>query len=117
MILPFLDHAGRHHAKRIAGWLVQPGWRSKPHFILAHWPHLDPIQRRWGLVHRHLPDKASHASFKQFSEILRFLREKASRDRPVRRGRFPVDLRIISPRDFWVPARGGYRLCAPVYHR
>jgi len=59
MIMPFPDYARRHHAKRIAGWLAQPGWRIKPRLILACWQQSDPIERLWGLMHREIPDKAS----------------------------------------------------------
>jgi len=78
MIMPFPDYARRHHAKRIAGWLAQPGWRIKPHLILACWPQSDPIERLWGLMHREIPDKAFHTTFEQLgATIVRFLCEKA----------------------------------------
>jgi len=88
MIMPFADYARRHHAKRIAGWLAQPGWRIKPHLILACWPQSDPIERLWGLMHREIPDKAFHTTVEQLgATIVRFLCEKAPRDRRIRRER------------------------------
>ena len=75
--MPFPDYARRHHAKRIAGWLAQPGWRIKPHLILACWPQSDPIERLWGLMHREIPDKAFHSTFEQLgATIVRFLCER-----------------------------------------
>jgi len=41
-------------------------------------PHLDPIERLWRLMHRHVTHNATHATFKQLSEaVLTFLREEA----------------------------------------
>jgi DDE superfamily endonuclease len=35
-------------------WLAQPGRRVTLHFIPAYCPHLNPIERLWGLMHKHL---------------------------------------------------------------
>ena len=50
----FLDNARYHHAKLVQEWLGRPGCRIKLHFIPAYCPHLDPIERLWGLIHRHV---------------------------------------------------------------
>jgi len=50
----FLDNARYHHAKLVQAWLARPGCRIKLHFIPAYCPHLDPIERLWGLMPQHL---------------------------------------------------------------
>jgi transposase len=45
----FLDNARYHHAKLVQAWLAQPGRRIKLHFIPAYCPHLNPIERLWGV--------------------------------------------------------------------
>ena len=48
----FLDNARYHHAKLVQQWLARLGWRIKLHFIPSYCPHLNPIERLWGLMHR-----------------------------------------------------------------
>ena len=49
LIHVFLDNARYHHAKLVQEWLALPGRRIKLHFIPAYCPHLNPIERLWGL--------------------------------------------------------------------
>jgi transposase len=49
----FVDNARYHHAKLVQAWLARPECRIKLHFIPAYCPHLDPIERLWGLMHKH----------------------------------------------------------------
>ena len=50
LIHVFLDNARYHHAKLVQEWLARPGCRIKLHFILSYCPHLNPIERLWGLM-------------------------------------------------------------------
>ena len=101
----FLDNARYHHAKLVQEWLAQPGCRIKLHFIPAYCPHLDPIERLWGLMHRHITHNTCHATFKQFSEaVLTFLREEVPRKWQTYCDQVTDNFRIISPRDFRVIA-------------
>ena len=76
----FLDNARYHHAKQVQEWLNKSGCRTKLHFIPTYCPHLDPIERLWGLMHKHITHNRCHATFKQFSEaVLTFLREEVPR--------------------------------------
>src|SRR5665213_1110950 len=71
----FLDNARYHHAKLVQAWLAQPGRRIKLHFVPAYCPHLNPIERLWGLMHRHTTHNKCYNSFKDFSiALLNFLR-------------------------------------------
>ena len=73
LIHVFLDNARYHHAKIVQEWLAQPGRRIKLHFIPAYCPHLNPIERLWGVMHR-----ACHAQ-----QMLRDLRPIRRRDARV----------------------------------
>ena len=53
LIHVFLDNARYHHAKLVQQWLARPECRIRLHFIPSYCPHLDPIERLWGLMHRH----------------------------------------------------------------
>jgi hypothetical protein len=50
---PTLDNARYHHAQLVQQWLAQRGRRIRLRFIPVYCPHLDPIERLWGLMHRH----------------------------------------------------------------
>ena len=54
LIHVFLDNARYHHAKLVQEWLALPGRRIKLHFIPTYCPHLNPIERLWGLMHRNV---------------------------------------------------------------
>jgi hypothetical protein len=41
-------------AEMVQKWLMRPGCWIKLHFIPAYCPHLDPIERLWGLMHKHV---------------------------------------------------------------
>jgi transposase len=101
----FLDNARYHHAKLVREWLGRPGCRIKLHFIPAYCPHLDPIERLWGLMHRHVTHNTCHATFKQFSEaVLTFLRREVPTNWRRYCDEVTDNFRIISPNDFRVLA-------------
>ena len=75
LIHVFLDNARYHHAKLVKAWLARLDCRVKLHFIPAYCPHLNPIERLWGLMHRHITHNKCYASFTDFSiAMLKFLR-------------------------------------------
>jgi hypothetical protein len=76
-----LDNARYHHTKPVQAWLAQPGRRIKLHFIPAYCPHVNPIERLWGLMHRHTTHNKCYSSFKDFSiSMLTFLRDDVPRN-------------------------------------
>ena len=76
----FVDNARYHHAKLVQAWLARPGCRVKLHFIPTYCPHLDPAERLWGLMHKHVTHNRCHATFADFkAAILTFLREEVPR--------------------------------------
>ena len=101
----FLDNARYHHAKLVKSWLARPGCRIKLHFIPTYGPHLDPIERLWGLMHKHITHNKCHETFRHFSNaILTFLREEVPRNWRIYCDEVTDNFRIISPKDFRVLA-------------
>jgi len=96
-----LDNARYHHAKLVQAWLARPGCRIKLHFIPAYCPHLDLIERLWGLMHKHVTHNRCHQTFADFSgTILTFLREEVPRKWHLYCDSVLGNLRVISPKDF-----------------
>ncbi len=99
------NNARYHHAKRVQAWLARPGCRIKLHFIPAYCPHLDPIERLWGLMHKHTTHNRCHATFAEFrSAILTFLREEVPRKWHLYCDAVSDNFRVISPKDFRILA-------------
>ena len=99
----FLDNARYHHARAVQDWLALPGRRIRLHFVPAYCPHLNPIERLWGLMHKNVTHNRCYATYNGFCEaVLSFLR----RGVPNRWNTFcdsvTDNFRIISPEDFRV---------------
>ena len=101
----FVDNARYHHAKLVQAWLARPGCRIRLHFIPVYCPHLDPIERLWGLMHRHVTHNECYETFAEFSDaMLRFLREEVPRKGHIYCDEVTDNFRIISPKDFRILA-------------
>ncbi len=101
----FLDNARYHHAKLVQAWLARPGCRIKLHFVPTYCPHLDPIERLWRLMHKHVTHNKCHETFRDFRQaILIFLREEVPRNWRIYCDDITDNFRIISPKDFRVLA-------------
>jgi len=99
----FLDNARYHHAKLVQEWLAQPGRRVTLHFIPAYCPHLNPIERLWGVMHKRLTHNKSYATYREFAEtMLHFLREKVPKNWPQLCDSVSDNFRVINPEDFRV---------------
>src|ERR1700740_1650435 len=103
LIHVFLDNARYHHAKLVQEWLARPGCRIKLHFIPSYCPHLNPIERLWGVMHRNVTHNRTYANCAQFAEAtLGFLRVKVHRNWSTYRDSVTDNFRVINPRDFRV---------------
>ena len=51
-------------------WLERPGCRIKQIFLPAYAPHLNAIERLWGVMHREVTHNCFYASFAQFTEAI-----------------------------------------------
>ena len=97
----FLDNARYHHAKLVRQWLDQPGRRIKLHFIPPYCPHLNPIERLCGVMHRNVTHNKCYATCAQFTDAtLAFLREKVPRNWPDLCDSVTDNFRVINPKDF-----------------
>ena len=103
LIHVFLDNARYHHAKLVRAWLMRPGCRIRLHFVPPYCPHLNPIERLWGVMHKHVTHNKCYATCAQFADAtLGFLREKVPRNWAEFRDSVTDNFRIIKPGDFRV---------------
>ena len=103
LIHVFLDNARYHHAKLVQEWLARPGCRIKLHFIPSYCPHLNPIERMWGLMHRNVTHNKCYATCAQFADAtLGFLRETVPRNWADLCDSVTDNFRVINPKDFRV---------------
>lgn len=101
----FLDNARYHHAKLVQDWLAQPGRRIRLHFIPAYCPHLNPIERLWGVMHKHVTHNKCYATAREFAgEVLTFLREKVPENWTELCDSVTDNFRVIDPKNFRVVA-------------
>ena len=98
-----LDNARYHHAKLVQEWLARPGCRIKLHFIPTYCPHLNPIERLWGVMHRNITHNKCYGTCAQFADAtLGFLREEVPRNWAVLCDQVTDNFRVIKPKDFRV---------------
>ena len=103
LIHVFLDNAKYHHAQIVQEWLARPGCRIKVHYIPSYCPHLDPIERLWGLMHRNVTHNRCYATYNDFcNSVLRFLREEVPKNWAVFCDSVTDNFRVINPADFRV---------------
>jgi len=103
LIHVFLDNARYHHANLVRAWLAQPGRRIKLHFVPAYCPHLNPIERLWGLMHKNVTHNRCYATFNEFcTAMLGFLKEDVPRNWRDLCDNVSDNFRIISPKNFRV---------------
>jgi transposase len=101
----FLDNARYHHAIVVQQWLAQPNRKIRLHFVPTYCPHLNPIERLWGVMHKNLTHNRSWRDFTAFAEaVLWFLREKVPRCWQLYRDSVTDNFRVINPKDFRVVA-------------
>jgi transposase len=101
LIHVFLDNARYHHAKLVQAWLAMPDRRIRLHFVPTYCPHLNPIERLWGLMHRHTTHNKCYATFKEFSRaMLTFLREDVPTNWREWCDQVTDNFRIINPTEF-----------------
>jgi transposase len=100
-----LDNARYHHAKLVSEWLEQPGRKIVLHFIPAYCPHLNPIERLWLVMHKHVTHNKTYAKFRDFADaVLGFLRETVPRRFDEFSSTITDNFRVIDPKDFRILA-------------
>src|SRR4029077_20768261 len=72
-------------------------------------PHLNPIERLWGLMHRHTTHNKCYSSFRDFSiAMLRFLRDDVPRNWRTYCDEVTDNFRVIDPKKFRIIVWAGY---------
>src|ERR1700687_5608675 len=103
LIHVFLDNARYHHVRLVQEWLSPAGWRIKLHCIPSYCPHLNPIERLWGLMHRNVTHNKCYATCAEFADAtLSFLREKVPRNWAGLCDSVTDNFRVINPKEFRV---------------
>jgi transposase len=103
LIHVFLDNASYHHAKIVREWLARPGRRIQLHFIPSYCPHLNPIERLWAVMHKHVTHNRCYSTYRQFCQVtLNFVRDVVPQDWRTLCDSVTDNFRVISPADFRV---------------
>src|SRR4249920_971136 len=89
------------------GWLGRDAGSSciscRP--TARHCPHLNSIERLWGLMHRHITHNKCYATFREFSTaMLTFLREEVPKNWHHYCDAVTDNFRVINPTEFRIIA-------------
>ena len=97
------DNAPYHRCKQVRKWLSRPNCRINLIRFPAYCPHLNPIERLWAVMHKHVTHNQFHPSQKQFADaILAFFRQTIPKHWRDFRDQVTDNFRIISHQDFRV---------------
>ena len=102
-IVVFADHASYHVSNAVKDWLRQAGRRVELRFIPVYCPHLNPIERLWGVMHKHVTHNKCYASQREFAQaVLTFLRETVPREFRRFRDRITDNFKVVDASEFRV---------------
>ncbi len=92
-----LDNAKYHHAAKVREWLEKPECRIRIIWLPSYAPHLNSIERLWGVMHKYVTHNKFYKTYNEFAEaILKFLRETIPREWKSFRDTVTDNFRIIS---------------------
>lgn len=101
----FLDNARYHHARAVQDWMKQPGRRIILHFIPPYCPHLNPIERLWGAMHKNVTHNRHYSTFRDFADaVLTFLTQTVPKHFDRFSSQITDNFRVVDPKDFRVLA-------------
>jgi transposase len=99
----FLDNARYHHAKMLQPWLERPDCRIRLHFLPPYAPHLNPIERLWGIMHEHITHNRHYPTFGEFVDaVIGFLRNTVPKNACQWCDTITDNFRIISQKKYRV---------------
>ena len=102
-IVVFADHASYHVSNAVKEWLRQAGRRVELRFIPVYCPHLNPIERLWGVMHKHVTHNRCYASQREFAQaVLTFLRDTVPREFRRFRDRITDNFKVVDASEFRV---------------
>jgi len=98
-----LDNAPYHRAIKVKQWLEHKDCRISPIWLPTYCPHLNAIERLWGVMHRYVTHNKFYPTFTKFGHaILKFLRETIPKQWKNFRDTVTDNFRIISDAKFRV---------------
>ncbi len=97
------DNAPYHKCEKLRQWLSQPDCRIHLIQLPTYCPHLNPIERLWGVMHEHVTHNKFHETQTKFANaILAFLRQTIPKEWKEFRDKVTDNFRIISHQNFRV---------------
>jgi transposase len=105
VIHAFVDRASYHRADIVKEWLAKAGRKIVLHLLPPYCPHLNPIERLWGLMHKNVTHNRDYKTFREFRrEVLKFLRQTVPKNWKWHCDRITDNFRVIHRADFRVLA-------------
>jgi transposase len=102
-IFVFVDQAAYHKSKVVRDWLDNPERRVKLRLVPTYCPHLNPIERLWGEMHRWVTHNTCYATKNAFRDaILKFLTETIPTEFHKFRSRITDNFLVKNASDFRV---------------
>jgi transposase len=99
----FVDRASYHRADIVKEWLAKPGRKIRLHLLPPYCPHLNPIERLWGLMHKNVTHNRDYKTFAEFRrEVLKFLRQTVPKNWKRYCDRITDNFRVLHRADFRV---------------
>lgn len=99
------DNAAYHKGPDVRAFLARPGCRIHLILLPPYCPHLNPIERLWAIMHRHVTHNRHYPNQKQFADaILAFFRETIPREWKSFRDQVSDNFRVIAQQNFRVLA-------------
>ena len=97
------DNAAYHKCEQVRAWLSRPNCRINLIRLPAYCPHLNPIERLWGVMHEYVTHNRFYETQPQFATaILAFFRKTIPKEWRNFRDKVTDNFRIISHQDFRV---------------
>ena len=97
------DNARYRDARLVRQWLERPGCRIELIFLPACAPHLNAIERLWGVMHREVTNDKFYQSFELFTGAIDdFFRRRLPQEWRAWRDTITDNFRVISHQDFRV---------------
>ena len=95
------DNAGYHRAKKLKAWLNRPDRRVKLIFLSPYAPHLNAIERLWGLMHEWVTHNKFYDTFESFTDaIFEFFEKILPENWNIFRDTITDNYRVISTNQY-----------------
>ena len=98
-----LDNARYHKAVKVREWLARTNCRIRPIWLPSYAPHLNSIERLWGVFHKYVTHNKFYKTFNEFAAaVMNFLNETIPKKWREFRDTVTDNFRIISHQNFRV---------------